>query len=143
MKPFEYFIETGEVKEVSKNPALARSLIKDLLDRTKDIKLLDISKFSKIVFENIYDALRDFADAILAIDGYKSYSHQASFAYLLRYNFDEPSLDLLDKFRYKRNGSKYYGERISKEEAEEIFNFYEKIEQRIKEIAKKRGVLWT
>jgi len=134
MRQFEYFLQTQEVKQSAKDEALARSLIKDMKERIKDASLLDISKFAKIVFENVYDALRDFADALLAIDGFKSYSHQASFAYLAKYGFNTSALDTLDRFRYKRNGSKYYGQRVSIEEAREIAEFFKNNKEKISTI---------
>ena len=141
MKPFKYFLETNEVKKTSQDKALASSLIKDMLGRIKDVSSLDISKFPKIEFENIYDSLRDFADAVLAIEGFKSYSHQASFSYLKKFDFAEETLETLDRFRYKRNGSKYYGQIISEEEAKEIFEFYKKIKNKIEEILKSEKLI--
>ncbi len=141
MKPFEYFIETQEIKKGMKDIALAKSLVKDMALRIKDTLSLDIYKLPKLIFENVYDALRDFADAVLAVDGFKSYSHQASFAYLSKYDFDEAILDTLDRFRYKRNGSKYYGQGISIEEAKEILEFYKKNKDKINNILKSRGLI--
>jgi len=141
MKPFEYFIETQEIKNGIKDIALARSLVKDMLSRIKDVLSLDINKLPKLIFENIYDALRDFADAVLAIDGFKSYSHQASFAYLSKYNFEETILDTFDRFRYKRNGSKYYGQGISIEEAKEILEFYKRNKDKINDILKNKNLI--
>lgn len=117
MKPFEYFLEIKEVKKTSENLELAKSLIKDMKERLKSSFLLD-EKFSKIIFENIYDALRDFCDALLAKEGFKSYSYEASILYLSRYNFSVSEINELDSFRYIRNGSKYYGRKISEEDTE-------------------------
>lgn len=141
MKPFEHFIEMGEVRKVTNDTILAKSLVKDMISRIDKSLLLDIQEFSKMVFENMYDALRDFADALLAADGFKSYSHQASFAYLAKYGFDEPSLDILDKFRYKRNSSKYYGQDISEAEANEICGFYNRIKSKINSILKSKDLM--
>ena len=138
MRPFEYFLDSQEVKRVAKDTALAGSLVKDMVSRIRDALSLDLSNFPKIIFENIYDALRDFADAILAADGFKSYSHQASFAYLLKYGFDKAILDTLDRFRYKRNSSKYYGQSISIEEAKEILEFYKRNKEKINALLKKK-----
>ena len=141
MKPFEYFLEINEVKKTSSDKALASSLIKDMFGRIKDISSLNILKFPKITFENIYDSLRDFADSVLAIEGFKSYSHQASFSYLKKFDFAEETLETLDRFRYKRNGSKYYGQEISGEEAKEILEFYKKIKSKIEEILKSKKLI--
>ena len=124
MRPFDFYLELNEVKRVSKDPELAKSLIRDMNERIAKSLKLNVKEFAKIVFENLYDALREFSDALLALDGYKSYSHQASIAGLEEYNFSEEFITKLDMFRYKRNGSKYYGKEISQEDAKDIKDFY-------------------
>lgn len=141
IEKFENYLTKEGAKRAQPNLALARSLIKDMNSRIKDISFLELNKFPKIIFEQVYDALRDFADALLAIDGFKAYSHEASFSYLEKYNFDNISLFLLDKFRYRRNGSKYYGQIILVDEAKEILEFYKKNKDKIKEIIKKKNIL--
>jgi len=81
--------------------------------------------------------LRDFCDALLALDGFKSYSHQASISYLLEKGFDVSITEELDQFRYKRNGSKYYGEEIIPKDAQQIKEFYNRIKTKINTIIKK------
>jgi hypothetical protein len=105
---------------------LAKSLLIDMNERIEKSMKLDIKEFAKIIFENIYDALRDFCDALLAIKGDKSYSHQASISFLRKKGFGESIINELDLFRYKRNGSKYYVKPITPEDAEEIKDFYKK-----------------
>lgn len=129
MTSFDIFLNEGDVKKVTPDLELAKSLIKDMKERISKSNLLDVNIFSKMIFENIYDSLRDFCDAILAIDGFKSYSHQASIYYLLKKEFDQ--------FRYKRDGSKYYGVPISVDEAKDIKTFYKKIKSKIDEILRK------
>jgi len=137
MESFEFYLQKGDVKKVSVNLERARFLIKDGKSRIKDSNLLDKKKFPKIVFENYYDALRDFCDAILIFDGFKSFSHEASIVYLGKKGFDVSVISRLDRFRYKRNGSKYYGEEISVEEAKDIKEFYLEIKDKLIDILKK------
>ena len=144
MMPFNYYLKNGDVKKSSRDVELSKSLIKDMNVRIEMMEFLDIKKFSKIIFENIYDSLRDFCDAILAVKGYKSYSHQASISYLECEGFDVSFIERLDQFRYRRNSSKYYGHEISVEDTEAIKKFYkynsEKINKKIKEVLKiKKG----
>ncbi len=127
MKSFEYYLKNKDVRKASGDMQLAKALLKDIAERTRGVLKLDIEDFPKIIFENIYDSLREFSDALLAIDGYKSYSHEASIAFLKKYDFNDAELLALDRFRYKRNGSKYYGKEISKEDAEDIKKFYKEI----------------
>lgn len=141
MKDFEYFIQTKEVRKMSIDKALAKSLFIDMEERIKTSLMLDIKRFPKIIFENFYDALRDFCDVLLALEGYKSYSHEASIAYLLKEGFDIAFVSELDQFRYKRNGSKYYGIKISVEDAESIKEFYNKNKAKIYNILKEKGLV--
>ncbi len=138
MRPFEYFLKHGDAKKTSKDLELAKSLIKDMNGRIEKSLLLDPQKFPKIIFENIYDALRDFCDAILASEGFKSYSHQASISYLSNKGLDFPTLNEFDQLRYKRNGSKYYGEPILKKDATRIKEFYLRIKKKINNIIKEK-----
>ncbi len=131
MESFESFVSKNIVRKVTPNKERAKKLIKDGKSRLKDVGFLDVNKLPKFVFENIYDALRDFFLAILLNDGYNTQSHEAPIAYLLKKGFDVYTVDKLDRFRYKRNGSKYYGEEIAVEEAEEIKDFYLKIKDKV------------
>jgi len=127
MKEFDYFLKNGDVRKVSRDIELAKSLVNDMNERINKASLLDSEVFAKIVYENFYDALRDFSDAVLAVKGFKSYSHQASISYLRKVGFSESIIMDLDNFRYKRNSSKYYGEVIFSEDSEDIKKFYKKI----------------
>lgn len=124
MDDFEIYIKDEKVKKQASDTELAKSLISDAKQRIEKINQLDIKSFSKIIFENVYDALRSILDAILAVDGYKSYSHEASIVYLKKYKIEDSVLKEFDDFRYKRNASKYYGKSVSAEDALDIINFY-------------------
>lgn len=140
MEDFESFIKRGIVKKTFPNIPRAQKLVKDGRNRLKDVELLDIEKTPKFVFENTYDAIRDFLLALLLKDGYKTISHEAPIAYLLKKNFDIYIIEKLDQFRYKRNGSKYYGEEISIEEAKDIKEFYLKIKEKINKLIKENNL---
>ncbi len=133
MEIFEYYVEKELVRKASPNKERAKSLISDSEERISKINLLDIENFSKIVFENIYDAIRDLLDALLLLDGWKSYSHEAAIAYLTKKGFDVSVVKELDQYRYKRNGSKYYGEPILPEDSKGIKLFYNSIKGKLYE----------
>lgn len=134
MKPFDYYLKKKDVRMISKDIELAKSLRKDLFERAEKALKLNQDDFAKMIFENIYDCLREFCDILLALDGYKSYSHEASICYLKRYNFADPDILALDRFRYKRNASKYYGREITNNDAEEIKEFYLGMISKIKKL---------
>jgi len=137
MEDFESYLKKNIVRKVFADKQRAKKLVKDGFGRIKDLELLDIEKLPKLVFENIYDAIRDFLYAILLNDGYNTKSHEAPIAYLLTKGFDVYIVNKLDKFRYKRNSSKYYGEEVSIEEAKNIKEFYTDIKYKLNEILDK------
>lgn len=138
MKNFQYYLEKKEVRKVSPDFSLAVSLKKDAVDRATKALKLGTKEFSKFIFENLYDAVREICDAILALDGFKSYSHEASISYLRNFAIDESVILAFDNFRYKRNGSKYYGREILINEAEDIKIFYKENFEKLINILNKK-----
>jgi hypothetical protein len=124
VKSFNYFVEEKKVKKIRPDIELAKSLLKNIEEREKTALKLDSNEFQLIIFENIYDCLRELLDAILALEGYKSYSHEAVIIYLKNFNFPESKIFDLNRFRIKRNNSKYYGKSPQVEDALEIKDFY-------------------
>ena len=137
MMNFEHYVTEGEVKKSSKDIELARSLLESMKARAKFVLSLEIKEeSSKIIFENLYESIRESIDALMALSGYKSYSHAASIAFLGKFReFSELEVLELDKYRRKRNGSKYYGKGIEAGETREISTFYSKIIPKIEKIA--------
>ncbi len=131
MNDFQHYLQRKKVHKVSPNKELAASLLKSVEDREKLTLKLDVKEYSRIVFENLYDCLRELLDALLALDGYKSYSHEAAISYLKSFNVPESIISDLDRFRAARNDSKYYGKIPSLENAEEIKKFYKDNKQMI------------
>jgi len=140
MEDFDSYLKQGIVKRSFPDIQRAKKLVRDGKSRLKDVELLKIEKLPKFVFENIYDAIRDFLLAFLLKEGYKTTSHEAPIAYLSKKNFDIYTIEKLDKFRYKKNGSKYYGEEISIEEAEDIKSFYNQIKDKINKLIKENNL---
>ena len=136
MKEFGYYLQTSDVKRCTKNIALAKSLVIDMKTRLSENWDEDINKKPKTIFENVYDSLRDFCDALLALEGFKSYSHEASIAFLLKKGFDIATVSKFDNLRYMRNGSKYYGRQITPEDAKNIKDFYNQLKEKIDNIVK-------
>lgn len=140
MKDFEYYLNGRDVKRCAKNMPLAKSLIKAMHARLRETLEEDENKKPITIFCSIYDSLREFCDAVLAINGYKSYSHEASISYLAKKGFDVVEVQKLDGFRYARNGSKYYGKVITPEDAKNIRMFYLQIRGKINELIKENGL---
>ena len=134
MREFDWFLNEGKVKKIGIDVELANSLIKNVEARETSVSKLQIDEFPMIVFENFYDCLREILGAILALSGYKSYSHEAPISYLKNLNFPDDCIFEMDRFRRKRNNSKYYGKSPTSDEAKEIKSFYLEKKQKLFEI---------
>ncbi|MEK6938567.1 MAG: HEPN domain-containing protein [Nanoarchaeota archaeon] len=127
MKEFSYFLVKNEVKKQSPDLNQAKATAKDGLDRLEMAKAILASQKPKYVLENAYEAIREVIDAVLFLEGYKSYSHEASVAYLLLLGFSISEAEKVDWLRRIRNGTKYYGKDAEKEEALEAIKVAESI----------------
>ena len=131
---FNEFQTTGQVKKVTKDLSLAKSLIitsRQDLEFLKDLEINDVS--ARKIMSNYYEVLRSILEAIVALDGYKIYSHEA-FTYFLIEKKEEIIATKFDRFRKIRNKINYYGKNISIEEVNEnvteILNIIKKLEQK-------------
>lgn len=135
MKEFNIFLEQGVVKKITPNFNLIKSVYRDAIKRVEFYKKLELNEeSSKFILENIYESLRELADAVLIKDGYKSYSHEASIVYLKKYNIPLSDLNGFDRLRKIRNNSKYYGKTVDLEDVKFSFDLVEKLLNRIKDI---------
>lgn len=92
VKDFEFFLKKGDVKGQSPNKNLAYSTFKESLERIYFARQLLHKSKPKYVLENAYEAMREAADSILYIKGFKSFSHEASIVYLLKGGFNEKDI---------------------------------------------------
>ncbi len=137
VKEFDFFVKKGEVKKQSPDKNLALATFKDSEERLMLAKsLLAITK-AKYVLENAYESMREAADSVLYGEGFKSFSHEASIAYLFGKGFSESDLADFDRFRKIRNGIKYYGGDCDKSDAEAAIKLAEEIVNRIEKIIRK------
>ncbi len=113
------FIEKGYVKKISKDIALAKSLVATAKKDLVFLKKLSIDKISaRRILGNYYDVLRSILEAISVLDGYKIYSHEA-FTYFLKEKGENLIAEKFDRLRKIRNSINYYGKNVSVEEARE------------------------
>jgi len=83
MKDFSVFLMEGSVKQQQPDRNLSEDLAKDCQERFDDAKLsLGTGRKPKFIYENVYEALREAADSILFLKGYKSFSHEATISFL-------------------------------------------------------------
>lgn len=129
MKEFQEFVANGDVRKGMRDIALARSLREFSEKRIKFAKLMHLDEQSAfITYEMMYDALRELIDSLLALEGYKSYSHVASIAYLQKFREISPAeIAKLDNAREKRNLAKYYAKPVTLAEVKDILALYSTI----------------
>ena len=141
---FEDFIRDGSVRRVSPDRQLAKSLVKIAGLRLKNMehtKITDQNSFN--VVENCYEALREMIDALMALKGFKSYSHEATVVFLKEYysaNTGYAVVNKVDRYRKIRNDIKYEGLLTTKSEAEEIVNSTKAIVGILMKLLEKEGL---
>ena len=132
VKEFEFFLKKGDVKKQRPDKNLSKATFKESLERLQLAELLWNKVKAKYVLENAYESMREAADAILYLDGYKSYSHEASIVYLLTRGFSDSEIAEIDRFRKIRNGIKYYGGDCAEEDANSALKLAKTITNKVK-----------
>jgi len=120
IKDFEEFVKSGDVIEGSPDAELAKSLLKVAKLRWQTIPNTPTVLNSFTIVENAYEAVRELIDGLMAVEGYKSYSQEASIAFAARSYLDDLSVSIvhrIDRYRQIRNDIKYRGILTTAEEA--------------------------
>ena len=119
MKEFASFLATNAVRRQQPDVHTATATARDSADRLALAGRLLGKEAPKYVVENAYESVRELVDALLFLRGYKSYSHEATVAYLLVLGLPLSDAGALDRLRKHRNGIKYYGEAATEQQAQE------------------------
>ena len=97
----------------------------------KILKLIGLSEENaNDIIEYCYDIIMYVLRAKLYSEGLKSSgksAHEAEVSYFKEIGFSDADTNFLDEARYLRNGVKYYGRRLSKEYAEKVVSFMDKV----------------
>lgn len=137
MKEFQFYINNADVKKQKPDKNTSNAVFRDALERIEHAKMLLDKAKAKYVLENAYESIREAADALLYSEGYKSFSHEASIAYLSQNGFDEKEIKTIDTFRKIRNSIKYYGGDCQESEAKQSIQTAEQTIKKIKKILEK------
>ncbi len=115
---FDDFIKQGIVKKGEKDKILAKALIVLIKNDRKILDNIPINDISaRRLMCDYYDLLRMLIGAIAALDGIKSYSHEAFTYFLKDIKKEDIISEKFDRYRLIRNRLEYYGKNISQEEA--------------------------
>lgn len=121
-------------RKSTKDKELANSLLKMSERRISFIEKINIDDLNApIILTECYEALREVCEAILAVKGYKVYSHECITSFLKEILKEEILAEEFDRYRRIRNLINYYGISIAKEEAVKGF---EEIRQLINKLQK-------
>jgi uncharacterized protein (UPF0332 family) len=81
---------------------------------------------SSFIFEDIYETLREAAQSLMSLKGYKPYSHEALISFLNEYGrFPKHEISAFDRYRILRNKTVYCAANVSPEACEEALKFLE------------------
>ena len=92
---------------------------------------------AEYIVAEVYDVIRELVEARLSLEGYKSYSHEATVLFLKKFkDFSESEIYFLDNLRKIRNGIKYYGKEADAEEARRTLRFLDIMLPKLKKLIK-------
>ena len=135
---FSHYIANRHVKKRTINPEEAKSLLKKAEARLNYFKDKEINNESaSIIFENIYSSIRESAQSLMSLKGFKPYSHEATISFLKEFykeEFTEEDLNKFDMFRQLRSDSEYRAVTVSKEDAESCLKFTQIFIEKIKQL---------
>ena len=109
-------------KDVARKSTKDKELAESLL-RMSERRIIFIEKVviddsnAPIILADGYESLREVCEAVLAIKGYKVYSHECITSFLKEILNEDLLADGFDRYRRIRNSINYYGAVITKEEA--------------------------
>ncbi|MBI4140043.1 hypothetical protein HY483_03720 [Candidatus Woesearchaeota archaeon] len=135
IQPFNYYLKGGAVRKSLFDPIIAKELF-----RKGEVRLLRLLKNppteeeSSIFFEDVYESIRESAQSLMELGGFKPYSHEALIAYLEEKKMLSPEeLNIFNNYRILRNNSVYKAENVSIDKCKESLLFAQKILPNIKE----------
>jgi len=105
-----------KVKKIKENPEQAKALIKLAERRLDSIKKRKKDEYPQLLIESYYEAIKELISSLLAIHGYKSYSHECLISFLQEYYpdfLDEYQLRFLDNMRKLRSDIQYRGRDVA------------------------------
>ena len=84
----------------------------------------------------MYEVIRELIEAKMILEGYKSYSHEATVSYLKKLGFSSSEVEFMDELRSIRNQTRYYGHLVNVEYAKKVSEFVNKTYPRLKTLIK-------
>lgn len=140
---FENYLKQGKAKRKTPDFEEAKSLLKKAENRLQYTKAKEINeKNSQFVLEDAYEAIRESAQALMSIKGFKPYSHEATISFVREFygiNFNDEEIHKFDRFRQLRNSSVYTAAEVPIEDAKNSVIFAELFLNKAKFLLESRG----
>ena len=107
---FEWDENSGQVTRISVDKEKARALLKLVEMRERDLAKKN-DEFVTLIVEGYYEIVKELITAIMAVDGWKTLSHELLIGYLARFykEFESSETYLIDQLRKTRNEIAYRG----------------------------------
>jgi len=80
MKPWRESQE--EIRKVKPDKEMAKSMLKMIEVRIRELELKDRKEFSSLIVEDYYEIIKEAIAALMAVDGYKTLSHEVLIGYM-------------------------------------------------------------
>jgi len=109
---WEECLKLNMVEKRTKDEELAKSLLKIAVERFNFFSTKNISLFT---LEGIYEAIMELCHAALALEGFKTISHECAIEFLRGRYISDDEVEFLHRLRKKRHSIKYYGRILSEE----------------------------
>lgn len=139
--PFEHYVKSGKVKRKTPDPEEAASLLQKARDRMFYCKTKRITdRTASFILEDAYESIRESAQALMSLKGFKPYSHEATISFLKEYysfEFNEDDLAGFDRFRGLRHDSVYKAVLIHPNDAKACVLFAARIIPKLKKMQPK------
>lgn len=136
LNSFEKYLELGKVKRKTPDIEEAVSLFNKSKSRLKytDEKKIE-AETASFVLEDSYEAIRECAQALMSVRGFKPYSHEATISFIKDFfsaDFSEEEIRLFEYFRQLRCDSVYKAIQVEEADAKDALSlakkFIEKVE---------------
>lgn len=140
MKDFSYYLRTGDVKKQRKNIILSESLMKQAEERLDYISTQEMrNKIVRFIIEDIYESMREAVESLMILQGFKSYSHEATVSFLQKFPKEiiRSDIEELDRLRKIRNDIMYRAKNVDIIEGRSALNFAKKLFPKLQKILKR------
>jgi len=106
----EWDSTSDKVMKIRPDREMAKALLRLVEMREKDVAAKD-PQFSTLIVEGYYEMVKELITAIMAIDGYKTLSHELLVGYLAAHydEFSMGEITRIDQLRKTRNDIAYRG----------------------------------